>query len=143
MSASLFGALVTLTLISSVAILIVGALRRPLRAMVGARAAYWIWSLVPASMLVLLLPAPERGEMPTEGGFSIAVLPTVLPPAEIILPTSFDYEGLVIVLWAAGAVLAAFFMARRHRKLVESLQADAIGPDGVRLSAANAGPMIL
>src|SRR5580692_60739 len=58
MGASLLHALIGATVASSMAILIVGVLRLPLRAVVGARAAYWLWLLIPAMVLATLLPAP-------------------------------------------------------------------------------------
>ena len=38
--------LVQVTLLSSAAVLLVGALRKRLRRTVGARAAYWLWMIV-------------------------------------------------------------------------------------------------
>ena len=46
---------------SAAAVLIVLALRRPMRLRFGAWATYAIWLLVPAAALVALLPARVRG----------------------------------------------------------------------------------
>src|SRR5216117_1780055 len=59
MSTSLIHLIAELTLAASVAILIVAAIRKPLRRIGGTRVAYLSWLLVPASQLVVSLPAPS------------------------------------------------------------------------------------
>ena len=58
MTASLIQAIVELTIAASVAIFVVALLRKPLRRIGGARVAYLGWLLVPASQLVVSVPAP-------------------------------------------------------------------------------------
>ena len=60
MDAELLQALTRATLASSVSILLVGLLRKPFRAAMGARAAYCLWMLIPALVLASLLPAPAQ-----------------------------------------------------------------------------------
>lgn len=48
--------LVEPTIAASVAVVLVGSLRIPLRRLVGARAAYWLWLRVPLSAAMGLLP---------------------------------------------------------------------------------------
>jgi len=57
-SDEVFQVLVKATLASSVALILVALSRRPLRLAFGARAAYWLWLLVPAMAASALLPAP-------------------------------------------------------------------------------------
>ena len=57
MSADLLGLLVRLVLVVSAAIVIVLALRAPMRAAFGARIAYALWLLVPIAALAALMPA--------------------------------------------------------------------------------------
>ncbi len=57
MGVSLLHALIGATVASSLALLLIGVLRLPLRTAVGARAAYWLWLLIPAMVLATLLPA--------------------------------------------------------------------------------------
>ena len=58
MSTDWLQALTLSTLASSAALLLVLALRKPMRKRFGAQAAYALWSLVPLAALVALLPAP-------------------------------------------------------------------------------------
>ena len=60
MSVELFRALVNSTIATSIAVAMVGLLRRPVRAAAGARVAYWLWLLVPAIAVGVLLPAPKQ-----------------------------------------------------------------------------------
>ena len=60
MGASVIDALLGAAAASSAGILLAGLLRKPLRVAVGARAAYWLWLLVPASAVAALLPAPSH-----------------------------------------------------------------------------------
>jgi beta-lactamase regulating signal transducer with metallopeptidase domain len=60
MSASVIQLIGELTIAASIAIVIVAAVRRPLRRIGGARIAYLSWLLVPTSQLVVLLPAPSQ-----------------------------------------------------------------------------------
>jgi beta-lactamase regulating signal transducer with metallopeptidase domain len=57
MDASLARTLVEATLASTIAVLIVCVLRKPLRRITGAQSAYWLWLLVPATALAVFLPA--------------------------------------------------------------------------------------
>ena len=63
------------TLATSVAVLLVLALRRPLRAAFGARVAYGAWVLVPASLVAVLLPAAAVAP----GSHPVLAMPRALP----------------------------------------------------------------
>ena len=56
-AADLVGLLAETTVASSVAIVLVLGLRRPLRGYFGAAAGYGLWLLVPAALTAVLLPA--------------------------------------------------------------------------------------
>ena len=60
MSHSFLHTLLTMSAASSVAMLIVGLLRKPLQLLSGAIAAYWLWLVVPAAGLAALLPGPAH-----------------------------------------------------------------------------------
>ena len=62
MDSDLLEALIRATLASSVSVLLIGLLRKPLRIAVGARGAYWLWLLVPA-----LVRRADREDAPTRG----------------------------------------------------------------------------
>lgn len=72
--ADLFPILCETTTAGSAAILLMLALRRPLRRAFGAGIAYAAWALVPLAMLAVLLPAAQ---LPTEVMPNVAVQATV------------------------------------------------------------------
>src|SRR5688572_12014365 len=110
MEADLLQALTSATIGSSAAALLVGLLRKPLRVAVGARAAYWLWLLVPAVVVASLLPAPSQILYAS----SFALSSQVRSALSIIPVTSTMYQGSSALItgglsiWAAGA--CAMFM---------------------------------
>jgi beta-lactamase regulating signal transducer with metallopeptidase domain len=121
MSGSSLLLLVQLTLASSAAVLLVGALRVPVRRVVGARAAYWLWIVVPACVLAVLLPAPPapmlaKALLPSAAdGFSDALVNIAATG------TSSTYAEALLALWVAGVFLMATWLARRQQTFVRSL----------------------
>jgi beta-lactamase regulating signal transducer with metallopeptidase domain len=114
-------ALAMTALASSVALLIVGALRHPLRRLAGARAAAWLWLLVPAVTLAVLLPAPSQLLLPP-----VAALPAPLQalftlPAEGPASSRAPWLDLALALWAMGTVGMLIMMVRRQRAFLRSL----------------------
>lgn len=107
MSNSLVHSLVIVTAASSMAILIVGVLRKPLQYAVGARAAYWQWLLVPASVFAVLLPAPVHSVRmvtdslpnPVSSAFSSAMVAVTAAGA------STNYVVMGLAIWLMGAFL--------------------------------------
>jgi beta-lactamase regulating signal transducer with metallopeptidase domain len=69
-SVSLVHVLVGMTIASSIAVLIVGALRKPLRRIAGPRSAYWVWLLLPTTALAVFLPAPTYPQRTLPGAVS-------------------------------------------------------------------------
>src|SRR6202163_1004677 len=96
--------IVALTLAASVAVLLVGLLRIPLRRMVGAQAAYW---LVPASALAVLLPPPEHSLGVDFIGVSDLISQAIIDAivAWTGASESLNYAGIGPLLWASGAAL--------------------------------------
>src|SRR5690606_3420500 len=76
----LLRSLLEATAFTSLAILLVLALRRPLRAGFGSRVAYAAWALVPVSLIAVLLPAAP---------VSVA-LPALAPVAFTYVPQAAD-----------------------------------------------------
>src|SRR5262245_12726042 len=103
MAAEILRMLLMCVLASSAALLLTRLLRSPLRRAAGARAAYWLWLLVPALTLAVLLPAPSQALLP----------PSVTLPAQIqtllVVAVSESSSGrafwisLALAVWAAGA----------------------------------------
>lgn len=137
--------LVELTVVASAAALLVGLLRIPLRHAVGAQAAYWLWLLVPASALAVLLPAPSQSvEMAT------VVVPDTLNHAvagAVVALTgtsaSMNYAVIGLLLWVAGALLMLALTVRRQRAFVRSLGSLRSLPNGTYRSASVIEPMLV
>jgi hypothetical protein len=72
--------LLELTIAASVAALLVGLLRTPVRGIAGARAAYGLWLMVPLSTLTVLLPTPPHPLAPMEMVPALTCPPASLCP---------------------------------------------------------------
>ncbi len=94
------------------------ALRRPVRAVFGARLAYALWWLVPGVLLARLLPAPEAGGW--SGVLPEAALPVIAVAA---VPQAWDGAWLswLGALWAVGAALAVLMLWRQQRRFERRL----------------------
>ena len=106
-------------LASSVAILAVLLLRRPLRRL-GARAAYAAWLLVPVAVMAVILPARE------------ATLAASADPSAIVgllraisAPSASDtqWQFPALLLWAVGAVAMALLFAWKQARFMRSVRA--------------------
>src|SRR5580700_9915515 len=122
MGASLLHALIGATVASSMAILLVGVLRLPLRAVVGTRAAYWLWLLIPAMVAATLLPVPSgilQMSSRSLTGYMGSALSGVVVAGRPRTLSIYVVAGLVI--WAAGVAVMLGLLLRRQRSFVRSL----------------------
>src|SRR5262245_50487136 len=99
---------------ASAAILAVIVIRKPVRQMIGARLAYWLWLIPVLAGLATLLPAREAGVVPApavpiqpiaEATLNFATGwtgPQVVSAAPI--RPAFDLVSLLLAIWAAGAL---------------------------------------
>ena len=109
----LLPALLETTIASTIAVLVVLALRRWLRMLFGATIAYAAWSLVPVAVVAVLLPAATRPVMAMP---MVQVL--VAQPLAMSVPDGATAIGLrtwMGLAWLLGAVLAAWMFARQQR----------------------------
>src|SRR4051812_45257267 len=105
MDVELIRPLTSAAIASSVAILLIGLLRKPLRALFGARATYWVWLLVPALVLASLLPTPSQmleasSESMTgqiRSALSAVAISTAVPRG------SAGLQASLLVIWTVGA----------------------------------------
>ncbi|SFF56080.1 Signal transducer regulating beta-lactamase production, contains metallopeptidase domain [Duganella sp. CF458] len=126
--------LLRLLLASGAACALVLLLRRPLRRLCGAGAAYLLWAAVPASMLAAL--APRGGADST-----LAVLPLPAPVAAAatqVTQTAASavrggWDELLLAAWLAGAMAMALWMAWRQWSFQR----------GLRAGAWHGGPLLL
>lgn len=122
MSAEVLQALTDTTLATSAAVLLVRLLRKPVRAAVGARAAYWLWLLVPAMAVAVLLPAPSPVLISAQ-----VTLPEQIRSALTVPPVGESASShamlinLALAIWAAGVCAMFFSMLARQRSFVRSL----------------------
>ncbi|WP_133000518.1 TonB family protein [Luteimonas arsenica] len=108
------------SLAASAALLLVLALRRPLRRAFGAQVAYAAWALVPLALLAAALPRPEAGRMLAPE--LVALHPGLLVTAAAeSLPDpaaggGIDWMPALAGLWLLGAVFAALGFVRQQRR---------------------------
>jgi beta-lactamase regulating signal transducer with metallopeptidase domain len=105
MGASAIQALLDVAASSSAAILLVGLLRKPFRVAAGARAAYWLWLLVPGSAFAALLPAPSHTLQMMSGALPSYMKAAVTSVAmNASTPgTSAALVAAALLVWLSGA----------------------------------------
>ena len=145
MDADLLRALTNATIASSAAVLLVGVLRKPLRAAAGARAAYWLWLLVPAVVLASLLPAPSQ--ILSASSFSLtgqvrSTLPVITFSAAIRQESAVLITG-GLAIWVAGACAMFVLLLRRQRSFIRSLGTLVPDKNGFQRSEAVVAPMLV
>ncbi len=137
-------ALLSATLVSSAGILLVALLRKPLRMATGAQAAYWLWLLVPASVLATWIPVPSHTLL-----LVISSLPSYLSAAlhsrttTVAPPSGSGYITAVVVMWAVGAAIAFALMLIRQLRFARSLGAISSDATGIGRSRSISTPMLV
>ncbi len=116
-------------------------LRRPLRHVAGADAAYLCWLMVPLAMLAAALPALQMAP-----AYIVPVAPGLAPAAvvaQVAQPGATGWVGVVLLAWAAGALGAGAMLVAGQRRFVRDL--GALAPrDGVYCAAhSQHGPALL
>ncbi|MDB5440836.1 MAG: transcriptional regulator [Caulobacteraceae bacterium] len=141
--------LIRASLLASVAILAVAILRKPVRRLGGAEAAYGLWLLVPLAMLVALAPAPPNGLslMPRPAITAAKIAPTVFEPSAALSAQAkpatrflspsrpkpakpIDPRSLALGLWTLGVAMFAAAVILRQRRYVRAM--GALQPDPAR-----------
>lgn len=124
MDIELAGLLTETTLASSAAVLLMLALRRPVRAALGAGAAYALWLCVPVALVAVLLP--RGADVP----LALPVAWDAAPMAVAALaqaPGGFDWRAMLLPLWLAGSLASVGLAAWQQRRFLRRL-----GPLGRR-----------
>lgn len=137
-SNELLQGLIEATLAGSAAILLVLALRRPLRRAFGARAAYALWLLAPLAVQATLLPAAtvDAGHLPLAQAL---VLPATFTAPAASAPEVIDWNALLSGLWLAGVAASAAWLWRMQVAFRRSLGHLLPQGDALRAQAAIAG----
>ncbi|MES2898401.1 MAG: M56 family metallopeptidase [Pseudomonadota bacterium] len=103
----------------SLAIVVVLAVRWPLRRLFGCGVAYAAWLAVPLCALAVLIPAPATPVMALP--FSAATQPLAQVVRIATAPASALWPWAVLGLWLAGAAVAAGLQVRRQRSFMRNL----------------------
>jgi beta-lactamase regulating signal transducer with metallopeptidase domain len=136
MAADLLTSGVALTLALTLGLLGVMLLRRPVRALFGARAAYGLWLLVPAMVVAVALPGPTLTTHPIEPTAPVAATAAAAPaplaavrsaviemtpnrPAFIANPKDFALP--LALIWTFGALACAGVLAWRQTRFLSQL----------------------
>lgn len=125
------------TLAASVAMLLVLALRRPLRHAFGATVGYAAWALVPAAVLAVSLPAATVTVVPAP----VAMLATVsmAPLATMPVAAPFDAAPWLLGAWLVGALVMALRLGRQQRAFRRGLGRLRLRADGLHQAETVAG----
>lgn len=104
------------TLATGAALVVILALRRPLRHRFGAGIAYRVWALLPVALVATWLPTPQASTpvntmLPMHAAATRLVALAHLP----------DPRPWLLALWLAGAVAMAVLLWRGQRQFVRSL----------------------
>jgi beta-lactamase regulating signal transducer with metallopeptidase domain len=122
MSAEMMHVLTSTVTAVSIAIVLIGLLRKPLQAVVGARVAYWLWLLAPVMLAAALLPPPpaflfvSTNIVPEQVSSAFAAVTMGHPMARGGFLTHW-----AIAIWSVGAVGMLLLMAIRQRSFVQTL----------------------
>ncbi|MBO9547397.1 M56 family metallopeptidase, partial [Caulobacter sp.] len=128
-AAEILEVLVRTNLALGAGVLLVLALRRPVRALGGARAAYALWLAAPLAALAVLVPPRTVTVMVSESAPAAVEAPAPAPAprpgasaARAAVPVSrIDPAEALVAAWALVAVLALGVQAVRQHRFVRSL----------------------
>jgi beta-lactamase regulating signal transducer with metallopeptidase domain len=132
MKHDLVRALLELTLASSGVILVALLIRRPVRRMFGAAAAYFTWLLVPVALIALLLPEAPSVVRAIPVSFGVVQLPILGSAVDASLGTAehgpglqstMDWAGWLLGVWLTVTALCLTYFACAQRAFVRSLGA--------------------
>lgn len=153
MSADLLGLLVRVALVFSAALLVILALRKPMRRAFGARVAYALWLLAPIAMFAALLPArlvlidaPQAPAVTTSAQTVVdtarAVPPVLSATAEVAL-TRPDVSLWIAAIWLVGFVASIAVLAIGQQRFMARLRLRR-ADDGVHVAAQETvGPAVV
>lgn len=136
MSAEILGTLLETSIATSAAALLVMCLRRPLRAWLGAGAAYLSWALVPMAGLAVLLPAPRVANVPTGTDAAVPLFARMASPEQAAY---LPLPALAFAAWLLGACTMALLLVRQQRRFARSLGQARLRGDGLREAPVTAG----
>ena len=117
MTADLITLLWHATLASSIAIVLVLLLRKPLRHRFGAQVAYSLWAFVPVAIGVSLVPAPVATE--AAAPLPMPIAPPTVASSTLLAQTvasPIDIAFWLSCLWLCGIVLWTLWLAQQQHE---------------------------
>jgi len=143
MSTELLRILAVASVASSIAMLLVLLLRRPMRSRFGAQAAYAIWCMVPLSAAMALLPAPAVVLAPVARG--AAVTPVLLQMAAATPPAwHFNPAPWIGGAWLLGAIASMTLLMLQQRRFLRALgRLSSVAGQVVRAEASAGCPALV
>jgi beta-lactamase regulating signal transducer with metallopeptidase domain len=144
MASNVLVLLVRLSVAATLALLFISLLRAPARRLVGSEAAFWLWLLLPASLIAPLLPRLTASSVATNALVSLPPIRVIEVPAHIA-PKIADshYALLATLVWLAGLTFAAAYFAYCQHALKRSLGALQPGPEDAYRSTNANQPMLI
>ena len=137
-SHELLQGLIVATVAGSAAIVLVLALRLPMRRMFGAQVAYALWLLVPLMLVATLLPAGTLREVHVPVA-QVLALPSVLAVAAMPVHVGVNWRVVLLVLWLVGALALLGWLAVAQLRFMRSVGTLQRASDGYRVQYDAAG----
>ncbi|MBN8922280.1 MAG: hypothetical protein BGP10_12760 [Rhodanobacter sp. 68-29] len=131
------------------AVLIVAALRKPIRRWFGAERAFQLWLLPPLAVLASQLPHAATSPAPLPPLVYAITSAVGAPAPHAAVAGHVGWHGVALLLWLAGVVAALGFAVlaqRRYRRRLHGAtpMADASAPRPVlRAASADVGPALV
>jgi beta-lactamase regulating signal transducer with metallopeptidase domain len=142
-AADILETLLRANLVAALAVALVLCLRRPVRALCGAGAAYGLWAAVPVAALASLLPVrsvlPQIGGLPADM-LSFTILPGDAPSAGI------DLSVFAVTVWLLGVAASLAVLATRQIRLARAtgrLTVESGDPALAHAEHAGVGPAVI
>lgn len=140
MAADLLRELSELLLVTSIALLLIAALRKPVRKRFGARVAYALWLALPLAALATLLPAPTAPVITARAlgsASSIGQVGTVTEQTITIDPQMW------LSLWLGGVALSLLWIGRQQCRFQRELGELQPATDGSHRSPRATAPALV
>lgn len=115
MTSDILAAIIRANLVGALAILVVLALRLPMRRFFGPELAYGLWAIPPIAFVATLMPPPVLMDDPAADPFALAG----------------DHSTVALAFWIAGLSAAAALFARAQVRYMTAARAGRAGPSVV------------
>jgi len=144
MANDMLALLARLSIVITLSMLLICLVRAPARRALGPEPAYWLWLLVPASLIAALLPRLHAAAARSDAPLSLPLVPAIKVPVEFASSVASDnYASTLALLWVVGGTAALAYCAYCQYVLKISLGVLQRGPDGTWRSTATTQPMLI